>query len=51
MSLLRTQAVIDIEEQTGKDIEDFCDESYFRETYGDDWVEEHKRELEEDDDE
>lgn len=47
MPLLRTQAVIELEEQTGKDIEDFCDESYFRETYGDDWVEEHEREFEE----
>jgi hypothetical protein len=47
MPLLRTQAVIDIEEQYDKDIEDFCDESYFRETYGDDWYDEHEREFEE----
>ena len=47
--MLRTQAVIDLEEQYDKDIEDFCDESYFRETYGDDWVEEHEKELAEDD--
>ena len=51
MGLLRTQAVLDIEEQTGKDIEDFCDDDYFRETYGDDWVEEHARELEEQEEE
>lgn len=47
MPLFRTQAVIEIEEQYDKDIEDFCDESYFRETYGDDWCDEHEREFEE----
>ena len=46
MPLLRTQTVIEIEEQYDKDIEDFCDYDYFRETYGDDWVEEHEREFE-----
>ena len=48
MGLLRTQAVLDIEEQTGKDIEDFCDDDYFRETYGDDWCDEHEKEFEDD---
>lgn len=47
MGILRTQAVLDIEEQTGKDIEDFCDDDYFRETYGEEWCEEHDREIEE----
>ena len=45
--MLRTEAVLRLEEEYDKDIEDFCDESYFRETYGDDWVEEHEREFEE----
>lgn len=34
MGMLRTRAVIDIEEETGKNIEDFCDEEYFIKTYG-----------------
>ena len=45
--MLRREAVLRLEEEYDKDIEDFCDESYFRETYGDDWVEEHEREFEE----
>lgn len=48
MPLFRTQAVIELEEQTGKDIEDFCDESYFRETRGDEWVDAHEKEFEDD---
>lgn len=48
MPLFRTQSVLDLEEEYDKDIEDFCDESYFRDTYGDDWVEEHEKEFEDD---
>lgn len=43
--MLRTEEVLSLEEEYDKDIEDFCDEDYFRRTYGDDWVEEHEREL------
>lgn len=42
----RTKEVIELEEQTEKNIEDFCDESYFREEYGDEWVDEHNEGFE-----
>ena len=34
MGILRTKDVIAIEEETDKNIEDFCDEEYFIKTYG-----------------
>lgn len=38
--MLRTKDVIRIEEETDKNIEDFCDEDYFLEKYGEDYDEE-----------
>lgn len=41
MGILRTKDVIAIEEETDKNIEDFCDEEYFIKTYGYDYQEEY----------
>lgn len=41
--MLRTKDVIIIEEETDKNIEDFCDEDYFVAKYGEDYV--HDEEL------
>lgn len=46
--MFRTEAVLRLEEEYDKDIEDFCDDDYFRRTYGDDWVDSR---MEEDEDE
>lgn len=47
MGILRTKDVIAIEEETDKNIEDFCDEEYFIKTYGYDYGEEYDSDEEE----
>ena len=47
MGILRTKDVIALEEETDKNIEDFCDEEYFIKTYGYDYGEEYDSDEEE----
>ena len=52
-TMLYTKEVMRIEEETGKSIEDFCDEDYFINKYGQDYVDRHfeSSDDEEDDEE
>jgi len=49
--MLYTKDVIRIEEETEKDIEDFCDEDYFINKYGQDYVDKHFESSDDEDEE